>query len=314
MTGPVHRRAWLDHRRHLEGLLRNRQLRHTPEGPRHLGGLGAVLSGIGTVVGLSGLLDRGRRNAHDIRLTEVEFRFPHLPTAFDGYRILFISDLHVEHMAANMAPAATMVSTLPCDLALLGGDYQEFGRPSGAKTAMTMAPLVAALRPADGIFAILGNHDSHRVVEPLEALGVRMLLNESVILDRNGQSIRLIGCDDVHIFYSHSAETALRHGHEDFRIALVHSPDFAGQAAVAGCSLYLTGHTHGGQICLPGGRPVFTALDRNHRLARHAWRLHGMQGYTSTGLGVGLPAVRFKCPPEIVRITLRRGESAMTTG
>ncbi len=309
MIDRAHRRAWAERRRHLEERLWTERLRHTPEGQRVQPDMGAVMAGIGTVVRLSGMFGRGRRNALDVRLTEVEFRFPHLPAAFDGYRILFLSDLHVGDSPGNMAAALPLLEGLSHDLAVLGGDYQSWGKPAAAETARCVAPLLAALRPPDGVVAVLGNHDSHELVEPLEALGVRLLLNESVAVTRGDQSIHLIGCDDVHMFYDHAAEAALRHGGGGFRVALVHSPDFAGQAAAAGCALYLAGHTHGGQICLPGGRPVVTGLDRHHGLARGAWRLHAMQGYTSTGLGSGEPALRFNCPPEVARVTLKKGAS-----
>jgi predicted MPP superfamily phosphohydrolase len=253
----------------------------------------------------------GRRNAGRPRLTEVTFHFASLPAAFDGYRILFLSDLHLGYSPDALAAGIALAEGQSCDLAVLGGDFQSWGRPTAAEVVEHMRPVLAALRPTDGIVGVLGNHDTHDLVPPLEAVGVRMLLNENLDISRDGQSIHLIGCDDVHAFYDHGAEAALRRN-GGFRVALVHSPDFAGQAAAAGCSLYLAGHTHGGQICLPGGRPILTALDRNHQLARGAWRLRGMQGYTSTGLGSGLPVVRFNCPPEVVLITLHRDEAALS--
>lgn len=303
---PAHRKAWAERRRHLEERLREERLRHTPDGVREMSPLVGAEQLMERGFRWSGLYGFGRRNAGNPRLTEAEFRFADLPAAFDGFRIVFLSDLHVGGGAPeNMAAAALLVEGLGADLAVLGGDYQNWSKPDGAEAAARMAPLLAAMTPPHGVVAVLGNHDSHEIVAPLEALGVRLLLNESVTLTRDGQSIHLIGCDDIHVFYDHAAEQALKREH-GFRIAVVHSPDFAGQAAAAGCAFYLSGHTHGGQVCLPGGRPIVTALDRHHGLARGAWRLHGMQGYTSTGLGTGKPAVRFNCPPEVALITLRR--------
>jgi len=305
VTDSPHRRAWAVHRRHMEERLWRERLRHTPTGLRKL----SVMSFLNPYVvdplcRLSGLHGRGLRNAARPRLTALEVHLPQLPERFDGYRILFLSDLHVGQVDEALTAAIGLVERLEYDLALLGGDYQLYGSPSAAETARLLAPLLAALKPADGIAGVMGNHDSHALVEPLEALGVRLLLNESLELSRDGQSIHLIGCDDVHAFYDHAAQQALTLG-EGFRIALVHSPDFAPQAAAAGCAFYLAGHTHGGQICLPGGRPLLTGMDSHHHLARGLWRLHGMQGYTTTGLGGGTPAVRYNCPPEVVLITLR---------
>jgi predicted MPP superfamily phosphohydrolase len=80
----------------------------------------------------------------------------------------------------------------------------------------------------------------------------------------------------------------------------------ADYAARAGYALYLCGHTHGGQVCLPGGKPVVTHLARCRRAARGLWQWGGMTGYTTTGLGVSGPPLRFNCPGEAALITLRR--------
>jgi hypothetical protein len=151
---------------------------------------------------------------------------------------------------------------------------------------------------------VLGNHDHHEIVEPLEAAGVRMLINEHISIARGDGIISVTGLDDVHRFYTPDAERALRARPDQFALALVHSAEMADIAAAAGYALYLSGHTHGGQICLPGGRAVFTALDSHHRLAAGQWQWDGMLGYTSRGVGVGQRA-RFNCPPEIVLLRLR---------
>ena len=295
----------------MEAIVKAERLRQTPLGTRLVSPLAGMDAAMERVCRWSGLYGRGRRNAGRPGLTELEFHFASLPRDFDGYRVLFLSDLHVCHSADALAAAILLIAGVGYDLAVLGGDYQNWGWPAAFEAVDHMRELLSSLTPADGVVGVLGNHDTHDLLPPLEALGVRMLVNESMALSRNGQSIHLIGCDDVGTFYDHGAQLALHQG-GGFRIALVHSPDFAEQAAAAGCAFYLAGHTHGGQICLPGGRPVVTALDRNHQLARGAWRLHGMQGYTSTGLGSGRPAVRFNCPPEVALITLRRGDAALS--
>ena len=91
---------------------------------------------------------------------------------------------------------------------------------------------------------------------------------------------------------------------EGFKIALIHSPEFVDAAAENGFQLYLAGHTHGGQVCLPGGWPIITHMTRYRRYARGLWRHGEMVGYTSTGVGVsGLP-VRFNTRGEVALITL----------
>jgi hypothetical protein len=79
----------------------------------------------------------------------------------------------------------------------------------------------------------------------------------------------------------------------------------AGEAAAAGYSLYLCGHCHGGQMCLPGGRPLLTHLSRHRDLYAGLWRQGEMWGYTSMGAGLANPPVRFNCPGEVTEFRLR---------
>jgi uncharacterized protein len=303
------RRCWQDTRRHLEKRLIHHGERHTPAGPRRSLLMSLAIPLVGPAFRLMGLYRRGASNARDVRLTEVEFAFHDLPEAFDGYTVLFLTDLHVSVGTGHLDRAAELAAALSCDAVVLGGDYQEHGVPGAAEAARRMAPLLGSLKAADRVFAVLGNHDRHDMAAALEGLGVRVLLNEAATVERGGQRIHLIGCDDVHAFYSAAADAALHRHPEGFRIAVVHSADFATRAADAGCALYLAGHTHGGQVCLPGGRPVLTALDDHRRLARGAWHWRGMQGYTSTGLGSGNPPLRFNCPAEVAVVRLRRRHS-----
>ena len=253
-----------------------------------------------------GLYERGKRNAIDIRLTQFELAFEDLPPAFDGFRILQLTDLHVDGLPATMEAACRIVAEVQADLCALTGDYRY--RVSGPHEQILpgMCALLDVLRAEQGVLAVLGNHDSAALAESFEALGIRLLLNETVGLERNGQTIHLTGTDDVHYFYSEAARDALAEAPAGFKIALIHSAELADVAADKGFALYLAGHTHGGQICLPGGRPILTHMSRFRRYASGLWRHGAMQGYTSTGVGVsGLP-VRFNTRGEVVLITLRR--------
>src|SRR5580704_10781239 len=136
-------------------------------------------------------------------------------------------------------------------------------------------------------FAVLGNHDPSDMAEALEAAGFEVLINRSATIERQGERIVLIGLDDVHHFYTDAASAALLGGGTDFRIALVHSAEVADHASAAGIELYLCGHTHGGQICLPGSRPLITHLLRCGYGSVGLWRDENMIGYTNSGLGVG---------------------------
>ena len=144
------------------------------------------------------------------------------------------------------------------------------------------------------------------------SLGIRVLANETITIQRNDTAIAVTGLDDVHAYWSPMTDECLSDLQRDgppFRLALVHSPEYAAEAATAGCALYLCGHTHGGQICLPGGRPIFTQLVRNREFARGLWRCGRMVGYTSSGAGLAaaLP-VRVNAPGEVTVFTLRSGQ------
>lgn len=253
-----------------------------------------------------GLYERGQRNATDIRLTQFELALEDLPPAFDGFRILQLTDLHVDGLPPTIAAACRIVSEIEADLCVLTGDYRY--RVSGPHEQILpgMRALLDALRVEQGVLAVLGNHDSAALAESFEALGITLLLNETVSLERDGQAIHLTGTDDVHYFYSEAARDALAEAPAGFKIALIHSAELADVAADRGFALYLAGHTHGGQICLPGGVPILTHMSRFRRYASGLWRHGRMQGYTSTGVGVsGLP-VRFNTRGEVALITLRR--------
>ena len=258
----------------------------------------------GTVLRLTGLYQRGLRNALDIRLTRLDLAFPGLPAAFDGFTILQLTDLHVDALPEAMAAARIHAADVEVDLCVLTGDYRYRVQGPHEQILPGMGELVAAVRSRHGIYAILGNHDCADMVAAFEALGITMLINESLSLERGGEAIHLTGTDDVHYFYSKAAEAALGKAPTGFKIALIHSPELADVAADCGFQLYLTGHTHGGQVCLPGGQPVLTHLSRHRRYARGLWRHGEMQGYTSTGVGISALPVRFNNRGEVVLITL----------
>ncbi|OAN50205.1 hypothetical protein A6A04_02010 [Paramagnetospirillum marisnigri] len=298
--------TWLEQRRRAEERLHRERWRRNPQGEFLSPPYTLINNGFSLAFRLSGLYDRGRRNALNFHLNEMEIRHPALPLGLDGMRILFLSDLHAASVPEIFPAAAHRLDGVKYDLAVLGGDYQSFGQPSADQTISLMEPLLAALRPTFGIYGVLGNHDRHDMAGALLRRGVRLLVNQSAVIEIGGDRLVLVGTDDVNCFYTEEALSALKNAPHGFRIALVHSPEFADQAVATGMNLYLAGHTHAGQVCLPGGRPILTALPRLKSLAAGHWNHHGMRGYTSAGLGSGTPPVRFNCRPEMALITLRR--------
>jgi predicted MPP superfamily phosphohydrolase len=159
------------------------------------------------------------------------------------------------------------------------------------------------------VYGILGNHDFIEFVPALEAAGMRMLLNENVQLQRGSDSIYLAGIDDPHFYETHDVQRAARGVPQDaYSILLSHTPESYRLAAACRFDLMLCGHTHGGQICLPGGVPVLTNSGCPRTMVRGDWTYQDLSGYTSPGTGsAGVPA-RFFCPPEITLHRLCRNE------
>jgi len=302
-----HRAAWLEQRRAME----TSHQKATPDGPvghRWWWVLNLLFSIFERLLHLTGLYRRGRDNALNITIKPLSLTLPSLPREFDGYRILQISDPHLDLLPELGARMAKLVNGMAVDLLLLTGDYRDRHRdPPDAGLAL-LAPVLDGIQAADGRYALLGNHDPAAAVPILENMGLTVLLNQTITLARAGAEIHLTGLDDVHSFYTQAAHDALMEPHQGCRIAAVHSAEVADYAAHAGFDLYLCGHTHGGQICPPGGRPVMRHLRRCKAYDRGLWRHGGMIGYTSLGAGVASMPIRFNCPPEVVLITLHAPE------
>jgi predicted MPP superfamily phosphohydrolase len=134
----------------------------------------------------------------------------------------------------------------------------------------------------------------------LEGMGIRMLLNECETIERDHQRIHLAGIDDAHFYRADNIEKAASEiPSDEFSILLSHTPEIYQPAALADFDLMLSGHTHGGQICLPGGIPITLGSVLPRRMGSGPWKYRNMIGYTSVGAGSSVVPVRFNCPPEI---------------
>lgn len=247
---------------------------------------------------LSVLYWRGRRNACKVVLKHNPIKAPHLPKTFDDFTILQISDLHVEHSEAAMMRVIQMVESLRYDLCILTGDYRASTWGPYDESLAGVARVCAAR--TGPVYGVLGNHDTVRMVPGLEKMGIRMLLNEAEAIERGGERIHLAGIDDAHFYRMDNIEKAAEKiPHEEFSILVTHTPEIYRQAAHADFDVLLSGHTHGGQICLPGGIPITLSAVLLRALGSGPWRHHGMIGYASVGAGSSVVPVRFNCPPEI---------------
>jgi predicted MPP superfamily phosphohydrolase len=190
------------------------------------------------------------------------------------------------------------------DLCVLTGDYR--GKTFGPFEAALDGVARVRAHLTGPVYGVLGNHDTIRMLPRLEAMGIRMLLNECETITRGDERIYLAGIDDAHFFRVDNIEKAASQIPDGgFSILLSHTPEVYRQAAHADFNLLLSGHTHGGQICLPGSIPITLDSVLPRHMAAGAWHHHNMSGYTSVGAGTSIVAVRFNCPPEITLHHLR---------
>jgi uncharacterized protein len=262
---------------------------------------------------LVGLHERGRRNALAIQVRSHEILLSQLPQALDGFTLLQLSDLHVDINAQFVDALIERVRLLDYDLCVITGDYR-------ASTFGPFEPTLARLerlRPhlKGSVFGVLGDHDTLRLVPRMEAMGYTLLINECTKIERGGEAIYLAGIDDPHFYRLENFQRATHKVPRDaVSILLSHTPETYRQAAHAGFNLMLCGHTHGGQICLPGGIPIITLAKSPRALARGLWHFQSMTGYTSAGTGTSIVDVRLNCPPEVTLHRLRAHQGAASVG
>ncbi len=251
-----------------------------------------------------GLYKRGVRNAKNIQLLETPLSFINLPEEFDGFTILLLSDLHLDSLEGLEHLILNTLDNRAFDLCLLTGDYRTRLHGPNRNIISKLKYLIEGINSREGFLGVLGNHDDCHMVNPLEKIGMRLLINESCLIQRGSSQIQIIGTDDVHYYYTDQALHALEQADNGFSVAMVHSPELFDFASEMDVDLYLCGHTHAGQVCLPGGIPIIKHLNKGRRYYRGEWDYQGMKGITSAGVGTSGIPVRFNTRGEILILKL----------
>lgn len=256
----------------------------------------------------AGLHNRGIENALRPVVREIVLRFPNLPSQLDGFRILQVSDLHIDGTDGLAEALGRLLSTIEADVCVLTGDYrfEDFGPCNDVYPRMRT--VLSNISARYGTFGILGNHDTSEIAFALEEMGVRMLINDAAAIPSVGITpLYVVGVDDPFDFRCDDLASALAAVPGNaFKVLLAHAPELYGEAAESGIDLYLSGHTHAGQIRFPLIGSVRHNANCPRALAYGHWTHHGMQGYTTAGAGCSSLPVRFNCPPEVALIELRR--------
>jgi len=261
----------------------------------------------GILMRSSGLYRRGFQNAKDLNVIEYNVSFKNLPSQFNGYRVMAMGDLHIDGRLNVTDRIKKLVKNTPVDLCLFLGDYREKVLGPYAHVIETMADIVSAIEASDGIYGVRGNHDSEAMIPELNRIGIHMLVNNAVKVERGEQSLFIVGVDDPHFYEKDDLETALQNVPKDsFKILLAHSPEIHWQAAEEDIDFYLCGHTHGGQIALEKFGPIIVNARNSRHQSYRFWKYDHMIGYTTLGVGTSSIPVRFNCPPEIVVFTLHK--------
>lgn len=251
---------------------------------------------------------------NEVDVQKIALRVRGLSPEFDGFKIALLSDLHFGPFTGEyeIAAAVRAANELKPDVVAVLGDFVSepaIGNSSaGARKAEPCAKVLSGLRSRLGTFAVLGNHDyitdSEFVAGAMQAHGLSMLRNASHPIEEGGGArLWFVGVNDV---VSHEAQLdrALQ-GLPDSepKILLAHEPDFADYASRYGIAVQFSGHSHGGQIRIPGVYKLFLP-ELARKYSEGYYRVGELQLYTNRGIGtIGLP-FRFLCPPEVTLVTL----------
>lgn len=255
----------------------------------------------------------GYRNFLDIQVVENDLVHPRLPDEFEGYRVLHLSDMHLD-LDDKLGPKiASKLEGLDYDLAVMTGDFRNATRDTYDQAVSEAQTVLDVLAPKgdEKVYAILGNHDFVEIVKPLEDAGWKFLLNETEVIEHRGGKIHLAGVDDPHFYRTHDFRAVRdKIPEDDFTLLLCHSPESYEEACAMGFDLMLSGHTHGGQIRTPWGWAPVKVCDVPSHMLGGPWECDELQGYTSPGTGsCGVP-LRFFCPPEITIHTFKKSRSS----
>jgi uncharacterized protein len=238
---------------------------------------------------------------------EISLSLPHLSPAFDGYKVVQISDIHADRYfrISNLDTVAQKINDQHPDLVVLTGDYVSKGRVPEAVGAI--AASFRQIEAKDGILAVLGNHDywakAKDVTRELTRYQIKLLKNQLVTINRGSEQLSIGGVDDVWAGKPDLKAVLKNLGSKQGAILLAHEPDFADIAAASHqFDLELSGHSHGAQVRVPFSNVVLPYLGRKYPHGQY--QVLDMIQYTNRGIGLGGIPIRFNCRPEITSFTL----------
>jgi predicted MPP superfamily phosphohydrolase len=258
---------------------------------------GLVGAGLGVATGTAahGFLYERRH----LELTQLRFPVPGLPEALRGFRIGVLTDIHRSRAVPHemVTSAVSLIMREAPDLILLGGDYVSF---ADRRYAHPAAEALAPLSAPSGVIAVLGNHDDDREVpSALAAKGFTVLRDARTRLTLRGETVDFAGIR----FWTYKAidiAHVLR-GAVPLTFLLAHTPKRLFEAQQLAVPAVISGHTHGGQIVLPG---IGAVAAREFPVVSGVAQRQGTSIFVSRGVGTVYVPVRVNCPPEVAVLTL----------
>ena len=269
-----------------------------------------------------------------LELTQLEIKIRALPSEFEGYRIGFLSDIHLGPFVSNelVRESVNQFNHKKIDLLLLGGDHINLPMVSekrcfwfvrnpdfadaGDKRLIhriydTLGGMLSETKTTDGICSVYGNHDRwfapRTCAELFKRHHIALLVNNALIVRRSFSELRIVGVDDYWGGFPSLAKETPHKAPGQVRILLAHNPDYIAKVLDRTdfeFDLGLAGHTHGGQIRLPLLSPLLFNIS-DHRFNAGLFRHKRAPVYTTRGIGTVEFPVRVNCPPEACIFTLR---------
>jgi uncharacterized protein len=263
---------------------------------------GALATAVG---GLTGAVSYGvAYERHRLSVTEATMPFFGLPPALDGLRVALLTDIHHSALvpASDVTRAVELALSTSPDIIVLGGDYVTYG---DRNFVGPVAELLSPLRAPNGVFAILGNHDDDREMPAaLARKGITVLKDQRTRIVIRGDALEMAG---IRFWTRRPSDIAkVLKGANDAVLLLAHDPRRLTEAAALSVPAVLSGHTHGGQVVLPG----LGAIARTRfPIVQGLGRRENASIFVSRGIGTVYVPVRINCPPEVALVTLQRQSS-----
>jgi len=275
---------------------------------------------------VGGLVYAREVEPYRVVVERITLTLPRLAPSFDGYRVVQISDVHMDGWMApeRFGRIVDLINEQEPDLVAITGDFVSVS----ARYISDLPGPLGKLRASDGVVAILGNHDhlndTEAVRRAISSAGVVDVSNAVHTLRQEGAVMHLCGLDSGTYDYDRLDEVLedLENAEPGCAVLLAHEPDLADKSAATGrFDLQLSGHSHGGQVRIPFlGAPLFMPPLSFHRAVPPLgckypighYKVGKMHQYTNRGLGIMYLRLRLNCRPEITALTLRSPKGQQT--